>query len=286
MDTNLVMRNTLVMPGNNPSMLLKADCFNADSCIFDLEDGVSPSEKDAARRLVVKYVKKMNYKGCSICVRVNNEEGLLEQDIAAIANLNILGIVVPKCEDAEIIHHVEVLLDKYTTNPDKKLKIIPVIESGKGVINAKDVIGASENIIAVHFGAGDYAGSVGITLSGEGKEVLFAKSMVVNVCSIFGIMPIDAPCFILEDEEALRTDVENSKKLGFVGKIAINPRHIDTINEAFTPNKEEIRFAKRIIAALEESDVGVISVDGKMIDVAMTKKAEKTLAIAKRIGVL
>ncbi|ONI40867.1 hypothetical protein AN639_03620 [Candidatus Epulonipiscium fishelsonii] len=283
---DLVMRNILVMPGNNPSMLLKAPCFNADGYIFDLEDAVFLKEKDAARRLVVKHVNKLGYKGCNICVRVNNEKGLLEKDIEAIANLDILAVIVPKCENAQIIQYVESLLDKYTINKEKKLKIMPVIESGKGVFNIQEIVGASQNIIVVHFGAGDYSSSIGANITKIGNELLFARSMIINACSIHNILAMDTPCLDLENEEVLRTEAENSRNLGFSGKIVINPRQIEIVNKVFTPSEKEIEFAKKIIKALDEASSGVISVDGKMIDIAITKKAEKILAIAKRIGVL
>ncbi len=283
---DVIIRNMLVMPANNPSMLLKSTCFKADSYIFDLEDGVSFSEKDAARRLLVKHLKTMDFTGETIIVRVNNDNPqMLEADLKAVANTGIWAVVIPKCENKEIITLVESILDKYTTG-DRQLGIIPVIETGKGALNTQEIIGASDRIVAAQFGAGDYASDIGATASKTGMEFLFARSVIINACAQYGVMAIDAPCLSLENPQELREDCENSKNMGFVGKIAINPRQIEVINEVFTPSEKEINWSRKIIEALSNSDSGVISVDGKMIDIAITKKAEKVLSFARKVGII
>ncbi len=284
---DLIMRNNLIMPGNNPAMLLKCTCFNSDVYTFDLEDAVHLADKDAARRLVVKTINALKFSGENITIRVNNDTPeMLETDIAAVANLDIMGLCIPKVSGKKDIELTLELLDKYTKGKENKMLLMPAVESAEGAFNAKEIAGADKRVVAMILGAGDYVSSIGATLTESADEILFARSMIINACSMHGILPIDSPFLDLDDEVGLTNSCEKAKTLGFKGKIAINPRQIEAINRSFTPNDKEIMWASRIIHALENSESGVLSVDGKMIDIAITKKAEATLAIAKKIGVL
>ncbi len=282
------MRNMLIMPGNNPSMLLKSTCFNADAIVFDLEDAVHPAEKDAATRLVVKTINSLDFSGSNVFIRINNDnDETLVRDIKAVANLKITGICIPKTEDAQIIHRVIALLDEYTDGGENNFMLVPTVESAKSALHVEEMVGARPDRLAgVVFGAGDYCGSLGATMTVGGEELQFARAMMVNACAMFNVPAIDSPMFDMEDMDRLKVDAARAKNMGYRGKIAINPRQIEGINEVFTPTKEEIMWSKRIIKALETSESGVLSVDGTMIDVALTKRAESILAIAKKVGVI
>ncbi len=284
---DIIIRNNLIMPANNPAMLLKSTCFNSDLYTFDLEDAVHFVDKSAARRLVVKTINSLGYKNDNITIRVNNDTPqMLEEDISAVANLNILGLFIPKVKNKKDIELTLELLDKYTIGKQNNMSLMVAVEDSEGVFNAKEIAGASDRIIAMVLGAGDYTSSLGATLTESAEELVFGRSMVINACALYGIIPLDHPHLDLDDEEGLINSCIKAKSMGFKGKIAINPRQIETINKVFTPSDSEIRWAQRIISALESSESGVLSVDGKMIDIAITKKAEVTLAIAKKMGVL
>jgi len=162
---------------------------------------------------------------------------------------------------------------------------MPILESAKGILHAEEIASASKNIVALAIGLEDYTADLGVPRTPEGKESLWARSMLVNAARSAGIQAIDTVYSDIQDEEGLRNSVREAKSLGFDGKGCIHPRQIRPVHEEFAPSPEEIDKAKAIVAAYKEAEekgLGVVSLGNKMIDPPVVKRALQTLKNAGR----
>ena len=283
-----LLRTALFLPGNNPGMLQNGGVFGADAVILDLEDAVSPNEKDAARQLVKNALQTVDYRNAKKIVRINPMDLGGVTDIKAIIPAKPDMILVPKINHAQEIIEAIQLIEQMESDNQKTL-VIPLIETAQGVVNINNIVAADERIRSVVFGAEDYTASLGVARSKDGQEIYTARTLIVNAAAAVGIDAIDTPFTDVQDDEGLLNDTLLSKKLGFKGKLAINPRQIDVIHEAFAPTTQEINWSVRVIHAIEQAakaGSGVISLDGKMIDAPIVHRAERTLAIAKYLNLL
>ena len=134
----------------------------------------------------------------------------------------------------------------------------------------------------------DYTASMRATRTKEGKEIEYVRNMVLMGCRAAGVEALDVVFSDINDTEGLIRDTQYSKTLGFDGKTVVNPRQIDTVNSIFAPSAKEIKYAKRVMAAIEDGrrrGVGAVTLDGSMIDKPMERRAETTLAQAKAAGI-
>lgn len=280
-------RTLLFVPGNNPGMLQNAGILGADSIIFDLEDAVAPREKDAARLLVGNALKTMDYGNCEKIVRINPLDVSAQEDVAAIVPCCPDTILVPKVNSAEDIHQVVQLVEAYEADNQKPIKIIALIETPLGIVNCYSIATAHLRVVAMALGAEDYTAGLGTPRTKDGQEIFTARTTLVNAAAAAGIQAIDTPFTDVNDEEGLVKDVAFAKRLGFKGKLVINPRHVDAIHEGFSPSTAEIEWAHRVVAIIkkaEEQGTGAISLDGKMIDKPIVDRAERLLQLARVLG--
>jgi citrate lyase subunit beta/citryl-CoA lyase len=286
-------RTMMFVPGNNPGMVKDAYIYKCDSIMFDLEDSVLLSEKDAARYLVYNSLRAIDYGNKELVVRINNprsECGIM--DIKAMVASKIDVIRLPKTENVEdvLICESEIAKAEEQFNIEKgSIKMMAAIESAEGVLNAREIAKASKRLIAIAFGAEDYVTDLKTTRYEDGVELMFARSMILHAARAAKIDALDTVYSDLNNEEGLRKEVLLIKKLGFDGKSIINPRQIDPIVEIFTPTKKEIEKALEIMDAIEDAESkksGVISLRGKMIDMPIVLRAQRTIQLAKAARVL
>jgi citrate lyase subunit beta/citryl-CoA lyase len=277
-------RSRLYLPGNEPKYFINAGLHKPDGVILDLEDSVAPSSKHDAKFLVRNALRSVDLFGCERMVRINQLPVGLE-DLKFIVPHNIHVIIIPKVEHAEQIKQVEDVVLKI--KKEKKIKndifFMPIIESALGVINAYEIASASKNNCALAIGLEDYTADIGTERTEEGRESLFARSMVVNAARAAGIQPIDTVYSDVTNMEGLRESVIEAKSLGFDGKGCIHPRQVKVVHEAFAPTEPEIEKAKKIVAAFEDAEkkgLGVVSIGSKMIDLPVVKRAQKTIDLA------
>lgn len=267
----------LYLPGNNPSLMLNAGLHQPNGIILDLEDAVAPAKKYEASFLVRNALKFVDFYGAEKMVRINQiPRGL--NDLDFIVNYGVNLILVPKCESAEQIHHINHKIMELSGASN--IWLMPIIESALGVVKAYEIATAAENVVAMAIGLEDYTADLGTRRTDEGKESFFARSQVVNACRAAGIQPIDSVFSDVNDMEALAENVKNSKALGFDGMGCIHPRQIRVIHENFAPTSDEIERAKRIVDAFikaEEKGLGVVSLGSKMIDAPVVKRAQKVI---------
>lgn len=285
-------RTMLFMPGNNPGMLQTADTFGADSVIFDLEDAVALTEKDAARVLVKEALKTMKYGDTEVVIRINPlSTPFAMKDIDEMARMKPDAILLPKAtpEDMEFLDKELSRIEKEEGLENGTIKVHILVETAYGVETVYETIKTSERVIGALLGGEDLAADLGVKRTEDSEEIFYARTKLVNACKALKIAVIDTPFTDTNDYDGLEADSRKAKMLGFTGKLAINPRQIDTIHHVYSPTKAEINHARRVMVAKEEAEkegLGVFSLDGKMVDLPIINRAIQTLDIAEMIGLL
>ena len=280
-----MVRSLLFIPGNNPGMLLNADVHGADAIILDLEDAVSPDQKDAARILVRNAVKSLDYK-TQLVIRVNPlGTDYYEDDLRAVVPLKPDFVMPTKVDGEEYIKDLDerlTLLEKEYSLEEGKIKIIPLIETAEGIENAFRIAKASKRVFGLFLGAEDYSADLRAHRTKEGDEILYARGRILNAARAAQIEAFDTPFTDVNDEEGLEKDAFLAREMGFTGKAAISPRHVSGINKAFSPTKAEIDYAHEVLMAIEEGirlGKGAVSLRGKMIDKPIVVETAKILGL-------
>ncbi len=279
-------RSRIYLPGNRPRMIQKGPGLGADAVILDLEDSVSPEQKDAARILVSHAIKTINFGLSEVMVRINpiSNGGLL--DLAAVLTAGPDAVVVPKCESMADVHAVENAIKEAKLT--KQIRILPMIETAKGILNVYEVACASPLVDAITFGGEDFTQDIGATRTKAGKEIFWGRSMVIIAAKAARVQALDTVFSDLSDEEGLRRDTIEIKEMGFDGRAAIHPSQIEIINECFTPTNKEMQHAVNVLFAADKArseGSGVAVVKGKMVDKPIIERAERLIRYAKRLCV-
>jgi citrate lyase subunit beta/citryl-CoA lyase len=284
-----ILRSLLFIPGNRPNMLEKGFASHADVLVPDLEDSVSVDEKSNAREVTAGFLPKLAAAGRTLIPRVNSlATGWLEDDLAAIVGPHIIGVSVGKIEDPEDIATVSNILDaleKKAGLEPGSVKLVPWIETARAIVKVYDICLSSPRIIGVALGAEDLTTDMGIERQEDDSEIEYASNVLCVAAKAADVRALDTPYFQFRDAEGLRRDALDAKKCGFKGKFAIHPAQIDVINEVFSPSPAEIEYAKRVVTAFEEAERrgrGSTSLDGKVIDVPVFKRAQALLQTAER----
>lgn len=286
-------RTMMFVPGNNPGLMADAHIYGPDALMFDLEDSVKLSEKDSARFLVYQALKTIDYGDIEKVVRVNplnTPYGKADIEAMVFAGADIIRL--PKSETAQDVIDV----DEWITECEKKaglehgsIGMMAAIESGLGILNVLSIAQASPRLIGIAIGAEDFVTDLKTTRSPEGSELFTARSMLVFAARAAGIAVLDTVFADVNDDEGFRREVEIIKQLGFDGKSVINPRQIGPVVEIFTPTVKEIEHAERVVEAIKEAEekgLGVISLNGKMIDKPVVDRALRVLKMAEAAGVI
>ena len=253
-------RSMMFIPGNNPGMIRDANIYGADSIMFDLEDSVAYTEKDAARLLVYNALKTLDFGSKETVVRINDlSSGLGVADLEAVVRAGVQVVRLPKTDSAT--------------------GMMAAIESANGVLNAAAIAKASDRLIGIALGAEDYVTDLKTTRS-DGIELLFARSMILNAARAAGIAALDTVYSDVNNEEGFVAEATIIKKLGFDGKSIINPRQIEPLHKVFMPSEKDLNKARAIMDAIAEANArgsGVASLKGKMIDKPVVIRAQRLL---------
>ena len=284
-------RSMLFLPGNNPNMLINGNCLGADAVIFDLEDAVSPAEKDAARILVRNTMRYMDFSGCEIIVRINSiDTSYWQKDIDEILPCRPGLILLPKTGNAQDV----LSADAYMSEVEARLGLekntvglMPLIETAMGVENAFMIASACSRVKALFLGAEDLTADLQCKRTKEGREIEYARTRLVVAARAAGVDVYDTPFTDVNDDEGIVTDAALAKALGFTGKASISPRHVEVINSVFSPTQKEIDYAYEVMEAIETAKAqgkGAIALHGKMIDAPIVARAQRTIAMAQALG--
>ncbi len=286
-------RSLLYVPGNMPSMLQNIPVFRADAIIIDLEDAVPVTEKDAARRLVRRFLDHHPQRDKEILIRVNAlDTAWGRDDLREVLPALPDGIRLPKADSPEIVERLDTLLTEHEEELGievGRFGILPSIESAQGVIESIAIARSSPRLIGLAFGAEDYTASMEIERTKTGEELFNPRARVVWAAKAAGIQAIDSIFADVADMEGFRRETELVKALGFTGKSLVNPRQIDVVHEVFAPKAEEIAYALQVVDAIRrarEMGTGVIALRGKMVDAPVVKRAVRILRTAHAQGLL
>ncbi len=285
-------RCMLFLPGNAPKMMINGNYLGSDAVIFDLEDAVAPDQKDAARVLVRNILRDLDFSKVETIVRINSiDTAYWQLDLDNILPCKPDIIMLPKSSCAQDIE----LVDDYISALEEKLgyekntvKLLPLIETAMGVENAYAIASARSRVTALFLGAEDLTADLRCKRTQAGAEIDYARHRLVNAARAAGVDVYDTPFTDVNDDEGIRKDAEYAKGLGFTGKASISPRHIDAINEVFSPSLADIRYAYEVmdaIALAKEQGKGAIALRGKMIDAPIVTRAKQTIEAANALGI-
>jgi citrate lyase beta subunit len=276
-------RSLLFAPGNQERKLRGALGSEADAVIADLEDGVPPGEKDAAREVIRSVLGEGG----------GAPEGAAPGAARAPSGpLRVLRIAVPA--DLELAAQLRVdavMLPKATAASVRDLPAAPaaiaIVETPQGLREAYE-IASSPAVAHLMLGAVDLSAALGLEAYGDGLELLLARSRMALDSAAAGIgRPIDSPCVDFRNLDTVRHESERARSLGFGGKACIHPAQVAVVNAAFTPSAEQIEWAERTVATLaaaEREGRGAVALDGMMIDEPVAARARGILARTRRDG--
>ena len=286
-----LLRSLIFVPGNRASMLEKACDFPADVIVADLEDSVPPGEKVAARDMVAQVGPSLCGRGQKLMVRLNSlDTGLTRDELEAVIGPHLYGVSLGKVESTYDIREMERIAGTLETANGLergRLRLIPWLESARGVRFAYEIATASPRIVGVAFGGEDYTQDMGVRRTESGEEVYHARAQVAIAARAARVLALDGVFVRFRDQEGLEADVEQAVSMGYKGKFAIHPAQVETINRMFSPWPEDVEYARRVVEAWEEAESegrGSVALDGKMVDVPVVKRARDLLALADAIA--
>jgi len=288
------IRTALFVPGNRPDRVDKAVTTAADAVIIDLEDAVPHALKAETRPLVRD--KLLQHADHNIMVRVNGlDTEFFDADLDELALKELCHIIIPKIERPAHLREANRRLTEIEEKigiPLGSISIIALIESALGVENAFRIVSEKtepDRLFTIAFGSADFALDMGIEITKSGEEIAYPRARLALACRAAQIKPpLDTPFMIdLNDNEALEADAKRAKQFGFQGKLCIHPRQVEICNRVFSPTKEEIEYAQKVVRAFgeaESSGTAAIQVEGKFVDYPVVERSRRILRIAKLIN--
>lgn len=277
----MLNRSLLFVPADQEKMLLKINHLEADVILIDLEDAVAMDDKQIGRDLIKKHIHFWNK---SIFIRVNGiETDDFQEDMDLIREMSdaksLNGVMLPKSSSEHDITILTQYLDitEQQTNENYGIKIIPLIESALGVEESYKIASADPRVMRLAFGGIDFTSDIGAEVTTKEKELLYARSKIIlsSRCANIG-KPIDTVYTDFKNNDGFNDSCTFAKSLGFGGKLLIHPSQIEITNTIFSPTKEDIDFAKKVMT-LSVKEKGAFQLDGKMIDKPIIEKAQRVL---------
>lgn len=281
------LRSLLFAPGNHARRLEKVGQFGSDAIVLDLEDAVANAEKVAARASTRAALP--TYRETVVIVRVNGAHtGLTEGDVEAVVCPELDCVMVPKLESAETLAALDELvgrLERERGIAEGQIRFLPLIETAVGLARCEEIAcSAPERVVTLVFGLGDFSVDIGVDLTREATELLYARSRVVVAARAAGMpSPIDGPYPDIHDIDGLVENTLLSRRLGFQGRVVVYPAQVDPVQRAYSElSPEEVEQAKRVVEAFEEAEaagVASIQVDGRFIDYPLYYRARHRLQL-------
>ena len=284
-----VLRSLLFVPAGRERMLESAQSSSADALVLDLEDSVPDRQKAAARALARRWIPQLASKRRLTFVRLNGlRSRITRDDLMAVVQKGLDGVVLPKTESAQDLRDLDVLIREaemeHAVRPGD-VRTMPLIESARGVLRCEDIVRASDRLLGISIGAEDYTYDIGASRDSDGVALQHIRGVVVQVATAYGLASVDTPFADYKDTAGLEMETRLAKAVGLKGKYAIHPAQVAIINKIFTPTKDELAEARRIIEAYDagvKRGVGAVSLDGRMIDSPIADRARQIIASARR----
>ena len=286
-------RSLIFIPGNNQRFLEKSKGINSDIICYDLEDSVPIEGKEVARKLVEGIIREVNSnttevkKERIVAVRTNSPDSkLIPADLDKIVTKGIDAIVIPKVDEASQILEISKLIEKLEIErniPRGHIRIMPSIESALGVVNTFEIARCNERISTVVFGIFDFLHDMKIDSSDNDvlDSYMYARAKVPVDARAAGVDSIDCIWQDINDVDGLNNDLRLGKKYGYNGKCIIHPSQIDHVHRVFSPSRQDVEWARKVILALDNAQknlaTGAVKLEGKMVDAVHYKQARRIL---------
>ena len=273
-----VRRSLLFVPGLRPDMFLKVLDTDVDVVCIDMEDAVALHRKDESRDLTFKLFKEPNETQTEVMLRINplsTREGLKDLDGLFALSHTPDALMLPKIKSPE---EVRLLDDLLSTESTKSIEFCVIIETNSALERAIDIARSCSRVSSMILGAVDM--SADLRCQRDWQSLLYVRSRLVHAASSANIDLLDVPYLDLSNLDGLKSETEQSNKLGFTGRAAIHPKQIPVINEVFTPTEQEIVRAQAICQAFEDSDTGLVVIDGQLIELPVVRSMYRILSIA------
>jgi len=284
------LRSLLFVPASDPRKIAKSSSVGADAVILDLEDAVAPTMRARAREGVRAALEADA--SLPVFVRINHPSaGQLDEDLAAAAHSRLTGVVIPKADHAEDVLVVEQGLTRAfaeSDHDDPGVVVLPLVESCSGLRRCYDLATASPRVVGLAFSsgeAGDFMADLDGRWTADGLAMAYPRSKLVCETRAAGLhWPVDGVFMAFGDDESLATECARARALGFQAKMAIHPRQIPIINDAFTPTREQVAYSRGLLAAYEQAlqeGRGAFGYEGAMVDRANVAQARRVLSRAR-----
>lgn len=286
-------RALMYVPGSDEGKLAKAAGLDIDGAILDLEDGVAFNQKDEARGLIRRALEMLDFGRTERLVRINPlYTGRAQEDLRAVLPGKPDAILIPKADNPQIVHEVEEIITavemEHGWHPGG-ITLALLIESAAAFVNLAEICRSSARNQALVFGAEDFCADAGVTRTVEAKELLFVRSSLVLHAAAFGMQAIDMVQINYRDTALLEQECREAVDLGFSGKTVVHPGQIETVQRMFSPNEKLVAYALQVVEGAREAQEkgsGVFTLDGKLVDLPVVKRAENILARARAAGVV
>ena len=278
-----ILRSALYMPGINQKAMDKALNLDCDAVVLDLEDAVEVSKKEDSRQLVIRQIENNDYGPRVVVVRVNDlgtKWG--EQDVAALANLPIQAILVPKVSEIRDISRMVDLLNRLGS----ELPIWIMVETPLAIINTNE-LARQPRVTALVMGTSDLVVDLCAEHLEERQNISYALQRSIIAARAFGKKILDGVHLDFRDLDSLRNVCRLGKSMGFDGKTLIHPDQIPVANDAFSPSEAELDKAKRVIDAWRSAQTrgsGVVEVDGTLVESLHVEEAKRLISFFSEIS--
>jgi citrate lyase subunit beta/citryl-CoA lyase len=283
------LRSLLFVPGDSERKFAKAAGIGADVLILDLEDSVAPPQKDVARAHVAGLLDDTSARDWAFFVRVNAlDTGLTLEDMAAVVKPGLDGLLIPKADGAADIVRIGHYLDALEAKARMEIGSVKITvvstETPTAMFNLGSYAPAHSRLVGLTWGAEDLGAAIGATGNKEADGAWtfpfkVARAQCLFAAAAAGVAPLDTLYADFRDPEGLERSCREARRDGFIGRIAIHPDQIETINRCFSPSEAEIAEAQKIVDAFAaHPGSGTLGIDGKMYDIPHLKAAQKTLA--------
>lgn len=279
-------RSALYVPGANARALEKARGLDADVLLIDLEDSVAPDAKEAARDLVIEALTAGGYGRRELIVRINGlETAWSTGDIAALALAGADGILLPKVENGDMVRSVVGRL--HDAGAPETLSIWCMMETPGAMLNANGIAAASPRLAALVMGTTDLTKDLRARTTPDRLAMLPSLGLCLLAARAHGLAALDGVHMDLSDDAGFAAVCNQGRDLGFDGKTLIHPKTLAAANEIFAPQADELEFARRLIQAHGEAEangLGVVLLDGKLIEALHVVEAKRLIALAAAIS--
>ena len=278
-----ICRSLLFVPAGNERYLRSALRGTADVIQIDLEDAIAPAQKERARNSARSFVAQIAAAGRVAAVRVNSEEPLLGEDLDAVVLPGLAALTIPKVDTGAMLAQIDAAITQLETARGLApggIRLIAQIESARGVLNAREIAGATPRLAALGLGMEDLIADVGGTV---GADALYFPAMqTLYAAREAAVTPIGylGSITVYRDTDRFGEWIRRAKSLGFEGGFCIHPNQIEILNREFRPSPAEVRAAEVLVAAYQQqasTGVGAFVHEGKLVDAPVIARAQRVL---------